>query len=101
MKMTVNQENKGNTKSKREHIFSWHNGLMLQEQLNELTNENFKLKETENFDDYTFVNSLDEVVKVNLEGYVVSSDIYIPAIFQARARKRLSKTKEMLSMFNS
>lgn len=90
----------GKPENKCRQIFSWHNGLMMEEQLNELTHEDFKLKEKDTFDDYTFVNSKDEVVQVDLEGNVILTDIYLPAIFQARAKKRLLRTEEMFSMFS-
>lgn len=79
-------------------IFNWHNGLMIEDHLNNLTDSDFKLLDDDLYCSYKFVNSEEQYVTIDEEGSV-SSDISLPEIFITRVNKRLARTEKMFSMF--
>ena len=79
-------------------IFNWHNGLMIEDHLNDLTDSDFKLLDDDLYCSYKFVNSEEQYVTID-EERSVSSDISLPEIFITRVNKRLARTEKMFSMF--
>lgn len=77
-----------------EKIFIAHNGKLIEEELNELTHNDFVLQEQEDFDNFAYINSEGDIVVVYFNGEIVTN-IYLPAIFESRTKKRLLRTNKM------
>lgn len=77
-----------------EKIFTAHNGKIIEEELNEFTHNNFVLQEQEDFDNFAYINSEGDIVVIYFNGEIVTN-MYLPAIFENRTKKRLLRTNEM------
>lgn len=78
--------------------FKCHNGLMLQSDLNSLTNDVYKLQL--NPYSYKFINAKNECVEIDFNGEIINSSIPLPSQFTNNAKNRINRTNEMFSKLN-
>lgn len=91
-------ENEG-ISNKIERIYKWHNGLVMEEELNRRTKGRFKY-DPQKKDCYLFKNESGKEIMLDMYGELIHEGVSIERQFSIICKKRIKKTNEMINYFS-